>query len=419
MPCMASSLRGRRSAWYPAAVGVAVLVSACGVPDIRNVETTTGGDGQSVGGGTFGKGGTSDAVGGGALSGGVGGLETAGAAGKGGNGGGEPARGGTGGVWATGGSATGGAGLTGGTNGVGGADSGGILNTAGVATGGGGSAGALVGGAGASGGTSSGGTSTGGVAETGGIAVSGAGPGGSGTGGLTTADGGASGASAGGASTGGDSAGGTGGESTGGVGTGGGNTGGTGCGPSYFFCDDFQDGNATGWSVYGGSWTVLLDGATNQVYQGGGGSPRATSTVNATASLDDQTVQADIKIVTFGGTGTNYRAGVVARFNTSGPNYITLSIDQVGNLRLLRSTNPMNGCTDQFPSGVDPFVWNTYSISAQGSPGNLRLRIYLNGTLIHDCTTDVSGAPETGTSGVMTYGSGVVALFDNVAVTSP
>ena len=44
--------------------------------------------------------------------------------------------------------------------------------------------------------------------------------------------------------------------------------GGTGC-AGYAFCDDFEDGNADGWTPSGGTWSVITDGS--HVYQGGNG----------------------------------------------------------------------------------------------------------------------------------------------------
>jgi pectate lyase len=205
---------------------------------------------------------------------------------------------------------------------------------------------------------------------------------------------------------------------TGGVATGGtGGTGGSHCLANYVFCDDFEDGDAAGWNPGGGTWAIVVDG-TNHAYQGAGSSQE--SVVNATATLADQTVRADIKVVTFGGTGSAYRAGIIARY-ASPSNFYTLSIDQAGALHLYKSTSvpsSSSGTCGAIASGVDPLAWHTYQIVVAGTPGSIRITTYLDGVLRHDCTTTSTSVPAAGPIGVVTYGA-TVAMFDNVTASSP
>jgi hypothetical protein len=163
---------------------------------------------------------------------------------------------------------------------------------------------------------------------------------------------------------------------------------------------------------------VVPDG-TNHAYQGGSGSQE--SIADGTASLADETVQADIKVITFGGTGTAYRAGIIARY-ASPSNFYTFSIDQSGVLHLYKSTSApssSSGTCGAIVSGVDPLAWHSYRIVIAGAPGSIRIRTYLDGALQHDCTTTATSVPASGSIGVLTYGTGTVAMFDNVTASSP
>jgi pectate lyase len=117
----------------------------------------------------------------------------------------------------------------------------------------------------------------------------------------------------------------------------------------YVFCDDYEDGNASGWTTTGGSWSVLTD--SGYVYAGGSGSYSSTAGLS---TWTDQTVQARVKILAFGGTSSSYRAGIVARFAQS-TNYYALSVDATGAVRLLRGTSSPSGATGACaatPSGL-------------------------------------------------------------------
>jgi pectate lyase len=182
------------------------------------------------------------------------------------------------------------------------------------------------------------------------------------------------------------------------------------------FCDDFEDGNATGWATTGGSWSVISD--QSYVYAGGSGSYNAT----AGPGWGDQTVEARMKILQFGGSGSSYRAGVVAR-NAQGSNFYTLSLDAAGDLRLLRGSSSPSGASgtcDAAPSGVSPVTntWVKLKVAVSGSGSSVRIRSWMNDGMVHDCTTTSSTIP-TGNAGVMSYGSSTRAEFDDFRVSSP
>jgi pectate lyase len=185
----------------------------------------------------------------------------------------------------------------------------------------------------------------------------------------------------------------------------------------YVFCDDFEDGNASGWTTAGGSWAVLSD--PTFVYAGGSGSYVSTAGV---ASWADQTVQARMKILQFGGTGSSYRAGILARYGQS-TNYYTLAIDAVGDVRLLRGTSTPSGAAgtcNAVASGLPAVTnaWLDLKIQVSGPAGNVRIRTWVNASPVHDCTT-TSSTLGAGNAGVMTYGSSTRAEFDDFRVSTP
>jgi hypothetical protein len=68
-------------------------------------------------------------------------------------------------------------------------------------------------------------------------------------------------------------------------------------------------------------------------------------------------------------------------------------------------------------SGIDPFQWFTLRLEVR-TPGPLQsVRGYVNGVLKIDC--NLQGGSLNGQSGVVTYGTGTVARFDDIRVSVP
>jgi hypothetical protein len=241
--------------------------------------------------------------------------------------------------------------------------------------------------------------------------------------GSQTADGGSSG-DAGTANSGGEAGaaeGGEGGEAgeltSGGAGNGGsGGSGSTGCSGNEEFCDDFEDLIADGWTTSGGTWVVMEDGDTN-VYQGGGASEEALVDAGGWA---DQIVEARMRVVSFGGASDTYRAGILARYASSSA-YYAFAIGGDKTLSIRRSTGAPSGSSGTcaaVSTSIEPSEWFTLKLQVTGPEGNVRLRTYLNGTPIHDCTTTATTAA-SGKAGVLTVGSGTTARFDDAKVLLP
>jgi pectate lyase len=65
------------------------------------------------------------------------------------------------------------------------------------------------------------------------------------------------------------------------------------------FSDDFQDGNADGWSKSGGSWTVVADGSSAYRQSSTGADAKAHA---GTATWANYGVQARVKPIAFNGS---------------------------------------------------------------------------------------------------------------------
>ncbi|GIF20274.1 pectate lyase [Actinoplanes tereljensis] len=103
--------------------------------------------------------------------------------------------------------------------------------------------------------------------------------------------------------------------------------------PAYadtLFGDNFDDGNATGWSTNGGSWSVVTDGSP--AYRQSSTSANARSLAGVT-SWTDYTVSARVRPIAFG--ASNRTVGIAARVRSSGE-YYALVITGGGAIQLQR-----------------------------------------------------------------------------------
>lgn len=186
---------------------------------------------------------------------------------------------------------------------------------------------------------------------------------------------------------------------------------------SALFCDDFEDGNTTGWSVQSGTWGYVLSDTDGVCH----GSVPGLTSIDSTATLTDQTVRAVVKAVTLPGSSSSYRMGVATRAN-SATVYYSYTIDGAGTLALKRGTSTIGNATgtcSDMSTLANPSVENELIMVVSGVIGSIRIRTYLNGTLEHDCITTSSSAQASGAAGLLVIGSGTVVDFDDVTVTSP
>ncbi|GAB4058319.1 pectinesterase family protein [Catellatospora paridis] len=167
------------------------------------------------------------------------------------------------------------------------------------------------------------------------------------------------------------------------------------------YADDFEDGNSTGWTSSGGSWTVATDG--NRVLRQSGTSADARARAGS-SSWRDYTVTARVKPTAF--NGSNRFTAVIARAqsNTS-YYYLALRSNHTVELKKL-----VGGSSTTLATGsvtVTAGAWYTLSLSVSGTA----LRGTVNGATALTAT-DAQFA--TGGIGVATFYA--AASFDDVTV---
>ncbi|RAN94206.1 pectate lyase family protein [Micromonospora noduli] len=169
------------------------------------------------------------------------------------------------------------------------------------------------------------------------------------------------------------------------------------------FTDDFEDGNATGWTASGGSWTVATDGS--RVYRQSGTSSDARS-LAGTASWTDYSVQATVKPTAF--NGSNRFVALLARAQSS-TSYYYLALRSNNTVELKRLSGGSSTTLDSAATTVTVGTAYTLRIDVAGSS----LKGYVNGTLLTEATDSQFAS---GRIGVATFNAS--ANFDSVQVTS-
>jgi pectate lyase len=174
-----------------------------------------------------------------------------------------------------------------------------------------------------------------------------------------------------------------------------------GAGAATVFSDDFEDGNATGWTTSGGTWTVATDG--DRAYRQGGTSSDARARAGSTA-WNDYTVTADVKPLAF--NGTDRFVAVLARVQ-SNTSYYYLTLRNSNRIELKKlvggSSTTLASASFTVTAGTEYRV----GLRVRGSA----LTGTINGaTLLSASDTQFS----TGQVGLATFNAS--ADFDNVRV---
>ena len=166
------------------------------------------------------------------------------------------------------------------------------------------------------------------------------------------------------------------------------------------FADDFEDGNTTGWSPSGGSWSVVSDGS--RVLRQSSTSSDARSLAGS-ATWSDYAVQARVKPLAFNGA-TRY-VGLIARAQSTS-SYYYVGMGGSGRVELARR---VGGASTVLATGVVAVpigTWASVRLEVSGSA----LRASVNGVPVA-AATDFTFS--TGRLGLATsYAS---AAFDDVA----
>ena len=160
------------------------------------------------------------------------------------------------------------------------------------------------------------------------------------------------------------------------------------------FGDDFEDGNATGWTTSGGSWSVTSDGSA--VYRQSGTSSDARSRAGSTA-WTNYTVTVRVKPTAV--NGTNRFAAVLARAQ-SNTSYYFLALRSNNTVELKKL---VGGSSTTLASASTTFTLNAwYTLSLTVSGTSLSGRV--NG-----------GTPLTATDSQFAAGQVGVATFNTAA----
>ncbi len=174
-------------------------------------------------------------------------------------------------------------------------------------------------------------------------------------------------------------------------------------GATVLFSDDFEDGNYTGWSKNGGSWSVVTDGSG--VFKQASTSAMAYAYAGTT-SWDNYSVQARMKVLSFNGTARP--AGVSARFqSTSNFYYAVLKSDNQLELGK-RSGGSMIALASKSYT-VNTGSWYTIKLEVNGDS----LQCYVNGN------PELSANDNTFSTGrIGLYAYNTAAEFDDIIVES-
>ena len=167
------------------------------------------------------------------------------------------------------------------------------------------------------------------------------------------------------------------------------------------FGDDFEDGDTTGWSRSGGSWSVVADGSQALRQTGTSADARAI----AGAGWSDQAVQARVKPIAFNGSGRN--VAVLARAQSTSAYYF-LGLSNSGSIVLGKRTGGAPVTLATAAATVTTGTWYTLRLEAFGTT----LRGFVDNVLVVSATDSTYASGRAGLAGL--YAS---ASYDDVLVT--
>jgi len=184
-------------------------------------------------------------------------------------------------------------------------------------------------------------------------------------------------------------------------------------GKASLFFDDFEDGNADGWEVAGGTWDITTDGSL--VYQQSLLENQRQFSMVSGSCWADQIVEARMKITTTEGMSNSYIGAIFARALSEDTHYM-LAIGSDAKLVLRKRVNSMSNSATELGDPysptpkLSPNVWYTLKLEVVGTT--------LNGYL--DDTLRVTATDASIASGGVAVGTvNRAAVFDDVRVNAP
>jgi pectate lyase len=169
------------------------------------------------------------------------------------------------------------------------------------------------------------------------------------------------------------------------------------------FGDDFEDGNSSGWTTSGGSWSVVTDGS--RVLRQSGTSSDARARAGSTG-WTNYTATARVKPLAFNGSNRFVALLARAQSNTS---YYYLALRSNNTVELKKLVGGSSATLGSAPVTVTIGTWYTLSLSVSGTSITGRV----NGGSTVTATDSQFSA---GQVGVATFNAS--ASFDDVAVDS-
>lgn len=168
------------------------------------------------------------------------------------------------------------------------------------------------------------------------------------------------------------------------------------------FSDDFNDGNANGWTATSGTWGIITDGSP--AYKQSGTSEGRTSA--GSSSWKDYSVQAKIKLDTFNAGNRVYLA---ARY-VDGNNYYAASLynNNGGTLEIRKKVSASSSTLVSKSYALTTGIWYDVKLVVEGTS----IQLYVGGVLQLSATDSSQSA---GAIGLITQG-GAMAKYDDIVV---
>lgn len=187
-----------------------------------------------------------------------------------------------------------------------------------------------------------------------------------------------------------------------------------GAGPGMPFFDDFEDGNANGWTPTSGAWSIVSDGSQTYEQSIVSSTSQYISAVGGTC-WTDQIVEAKVNVVTFNGNSTSNAGSIFARYVNAQTHYLVgMNSGNNGELFIGKRAGSTSNAPERIAQENDmdwaTDTWYTLRLEVVGSS----LKAYLDDTLMLEATD------EQITSGGVAVGARHVNVhFDDVKVTAP
>ena len=166
------------------------------------------------------------------------------------------------------------------------------------------------------------------------------------------------------------------------------------------FSDNFDDGDANGWTTQNGKWSVVQDSGSYVFYQSSTNEGRAWT---GSSSWTNYTVEAKVKVENFNGSNRTY---VCARMK-DGNNYYAASLVGGGKLEIRKKVSGSTSTLVSKNYALSTGTWYTVKLEVNGSS----IKMYVNDALQLSAT---DSSLSSGGIGVIAYKT--VAKFDNIVV---